>query len=370
MTEQFAFQEIFRDGSAVDCYERRFGARAVLVNRAGDQFLARPGFTPDEDGDGFGGDAADFLAHVLHRAACADERRSALNQGISQGHGVTHEAAGIHSALEHLEKFPHLERLLQVIISAEFGGLDGRLNRAICSHQQDRQTRLGFVKLPHEFQTTESRHAQIGQYHVVIVFAGAAQTLVAAIAYSDFEAVLLEHIAQVRGQTVVVFNEKYVSGFGHEDGYRGEIKSGNALRSVRWARMKSAVGLVAGSLNVRVGILTLGSVVDFARQDNAEGRAVAGPGLILERAALFLNEARGDWQAEAGAGFFCAEKWVEQAFLDFGRNAFAGVAHFKNNSFSFPPTELSARGARAQRDRACAVNGFSGVANKVDQHLL
>ena len=56
----------------------------------------------------------------------------------------------------------HLEGLLQVIVSAELGGLDGGLNRAVCGHQHDRQARLGFVKLPHEFQTAESRQAQVG----------------------------------------------------------------------------------------------------------------------------------------------------------------------------------------------------------------
>jgi hypothetical protein len=129
----------------------------VLVDRAGDQFLARPGFPSDEHGDGFGGDAADLLADVVHGAAGAYQGYSALDRGVGQGHGFTHEAAGLHGAMQNADQPRHLEWLLQVIVSAELGGLDGGLNCAVCGHQHDRQAWLGFVKLPHEFQTAESR---------------------------------------------------------------------------------------------------------------------------------------------------------------------------------------------------------------------
>ena len=88
VAEQFAFQQVLRDGGAVDRDKRRLGAGAVLVDGAGDQFLARPGFAPDEHGDGLGGDAADFLADVLHRAAGADERGSARDRARRAGSRV------------------------------------------------------------------------------------------------------------------------------------------------------------------------------------------------------------------------------------------------------------------------------------------
>ena len=50
-----------------------------------------------------------------------------------------------------------------------------------------------------------------------------------------------------------------------------------------------------------------------------------GLGLILERAAVFFDDARGDGQAQAGAGFLGGEERVEQALLDLRGNAFAGV---------------------------------------------
>jgi hypothetical protein len=90
----------------------------MLVDGAGDQLLARPRFAPDEHGDGLGGNAADALVHVLHRAAVADEGRAALDRRVGQGHGFTHEAAGLHGLMQDAEERPHLERLLQVVVSA------------------------------------------------------------------------------------------------------------------------------------------------------------------------------------------------------------------------------------------------------------
>ena len=73
VAEQFAFQQGFGDGGAVDGDEGRFGAVAVLVDGAGDEFLAGAGLAADEHVDGLGGDAANFLVDGLHGAAVADE---------------------------------------------------------------------------------------------------------------------------------------------------------------------------------------------------------------------------------------------------------------------------------------------------------
>ena len=151
---------------------------------------------------------------------------------------------------------------------------------------------------------------------------------------------------------------------------RAARNTGKTLRAGRWAGTNSAEGLTAARLGIRAVICTPGSVLDFAPQDNTEGRAVTRLGLILEHAAELFNDAGGNRQAEAGAGFLRAEERVEKALLDFGRDALAVVSHFKDNGCGLAPVERGACGARAERDRAIAVNGFSGVANKVDQHLF
>src|ERR1035438_4901312 len=98
-----------------------------------------------------------------------------------------------------------------------------------------------------------------------------------------------------------------------------------------------AARLASSSMRRILAIRTPGSVLDFARQDNSEGRAVARSGLILEHAAVPFNDASGNWQTEASAGFLRAEERVEQALLDLGRDAFAVVNHFKDNGFGLTP---------------------------------
>ena len=65
MAEQFAFQQGFRNGGAIDGDERLVPARAVVVNGAGDHFLAGAAFAGDQHiGAAFAdlGDAFDDFA--------------------------------------------------------------------------------------------------------------------------------------------------------------------------------------------------------------------------------------------------------------------------------------------------------------------
>ena len=107
--------------------------------------------------------------------------------------------------MQETDQIRHLERLLQVVVSAQLGRLDRRFNGAVCGHQQDRKAWLSFVKLLHKFQTAEPGQAQVSQHHIAFVLGGAAQPLVTAMTDGDFEAFIVEHVAQIRRQTDVVF---------------------------------------------------------------------------------------------------------------------------------------------------------------------
>ena len=85
---------------------------------------------------------------------------------------------------------------------------------------------------------------------------------------------------------------------------------------------------------------------------------------------MLFNDASGNRQAEARPRFLRAEEGVEKALLDFGRDALAVVCHFEDNGCGLTPAEGGACGARAQGNGAVAINGFSGIANKIDEHLL
>ena len=59
VAEEFAFDEVFGDGGAVDLDEGSAGAGALAIEGAGDQFLAGAAFAGDEDGGLGAGDFAD-----------------------------------------------------------------------------------------------------------------------------------------------------------------------------------------------------------------------------------------------------------------------------------------------------------------------
>ena len=54
------------------------------------------GFAANENGDRFGRDASDFLAHVPHGAADAHER-GAGGWRVRQRHGFAHEPSRVHA---------------------------------------------------------------------------------------------------------------------------------------------------------------------------------------------------------------------------------------------------------------------------------
>ena len=70
MAEQLAFDERLGQGAAVDRDERLVGPRALVVNGAGDQFLAGAGFAEDQHGRVRRRDFGDQRANAFHAGRC------------------------------------------------------------------------------------------------------------------------------------------------------------------------------------------------------------------------------------------------------------------------------------------------------------
>ena len=70
-------------------------------------------------------------------------------------------------------------------------------------------------------------------------------------------------------------------------------------------------------------------VVDSWEHD-FKSSAVIQPCLVAQNAAMFVDNAGGNGQAQSGAALFGGEEGVEEALLDFGRDARAGISHGQN----------------------------------------
>ncbi len=73
VAEELAFDEVGRQGGAIDLDERPLPASAGTVNRPGDQLLARAGFSEDEGGRIGGGNLIHLVEHVFQCIAAADD---------------------------------------------------------------------------------------------------------------------------------------------------------------------------------------------------------------------------------------------------------------------------------------------------------
>jgi hypothetical protein len=71
MAKKFAFQQVERDGSAIQLYKRAAAARTDVVNRSRDQLLTGPCFALDKNCGIRGCDAFDFSENRFQGAAGA-----------------------------------------------------------------------------------------------------------------------------------------------------------------------------------------------------------------------------------------------------------------------------------------------------------
>ena len=168
---------------------------AVLVDGAGDEFLAGAGLAANQHADGRGGDAPDFLVDGLHGPAIANNGVACLSQ-LADLHRFRHEPAGRHSLLDQLQQFRHLKRLEEVVISPGLRRLDGGFRRAMRRHHQDRQPWPHRMEFTHQFQPVQSWQLQIGDHNIKDISFRTSQAGVAGFFDHHFITVIGQHASQ------------------------------------------------------------------------------------------------------------------------------------------------------------------------------
>jgi hypothetical protein len=136
------------------------GARALGVERGGDQLLARPRLALDEDGGVRRRGGADDGAHLPHLRVVAEDaevvglaRERALEQAVLAPHLLE-----LQRALRQHDDLLGRERLLDVVEGSALDGLDGGVERAVRAHQN--HLRLGRVGLDAREQADAVRVGQ------------------------------------------------------------------------------------------------------------------------------------------------------------------------------------------------------------------
>ena len=209
VTEEFAFQEISGNGSAVDGDERLGGATAVLIDGAGDEFLAGAGLAENKDGDGGVGDATDAFVNFLHRFAIADEGVGlAAGRCFTEADFLEHQFGMAEGFGDEIEEFIGFEGFGEIFVSAEPGGFDGGFGAAVRGHHDDGELGRGVAKLLDELKAGEAGELEIGDDEIEARGAGALETFVAAADEFDLKAFAGENFLDGGAGAWVILNEE------------------------------------------------------------------------------------------------------------------------------------------------------------------
>ena len=168
VAEQFAFQKLFGNRGAIDGEKRLRRAVAVMIDRAGYQFLARAAFAGDERGRVGCGNLADEFENALHRSAAADDAEFVIFRFEERrvGDDLLHVARGLERIGNDFLELGNVKRLEQIIVSAELHRFDGGLRRAVSRHQNDEQLGIGDADFTEGFHAGHAGHAHVHQHEV------------------------------------------------------------------------------------------------------------------------------------------------------------------------------------------------------------
>ena len=171
MAEKLGLYQGFRDGGAIDGYEWRILALALLVNCPGGKFLAGPGLAANQNRNVRLGQHVDFFEYCPHGSASPHHAAQGFlaADSFSQAGIFTYQPIEFQSFSKQMEKSLLVQRLLDQIISALFDCFHGFLNGAIGRHDDHRDGRIPFFHTLQKRKPVHLRHENISQYDVHVI---------------------------------------------------------------------------------------------------------------------------------------------------------------------------------------------------------
>ena len=182
VTEEFAFEELFGDGGAIDSEERLGAAIRVVINGAGDKFFAGAAFAGDESGGIGGGQLTDNFEHLLHALATANDALFVVF-GFEKRlirDDLLHVTRGLEGVGDNFFEFWDVERLKEIIVGAKLHGLDGGLRGAVGGHEDDQQLGVDLADAAKGFEAGNAAHANVHQDKVGLELGNKAKALFSA----------------------------------------------------------------------------------------------------------------------------------------------------------------------------------------------
>ena len=138
MPEQLGLDQVARDRRHVDGDELPATPFAVVVKRAGDQFLAGAGLARNHDREVGLHQTRDQAVDFLHRRRTADQRNRLERLELAAG-GARTLLRFRQRATDDGDQLLQIERLGQILVGATLGRADGREKCVLRAHDEHRQ---------------------------------------------------------------------------------------------------------------------------------------------------------------------------------------------------------------------------------------
>ena len=186
----------------------------MLIDGAGDQFLAAAAFTADQHGDILRSNTSNGLVDVLHRHAASDHHVAGLAGRLirlAERHWFAHQTPHFECPVDEFANLPDVERLGQVVERPELHGIDRRRTRATGRDKDDRQPRIDLLDLPQQVQPRPVWQHEVEDAGIRSLLTSQFQALTRILSRQHFNSVLLERTAkELQHGWLVIHNQQSV----------------------------------------------------------------------------------------------------------------------------------------------------------------
>src|SRR5581483_4209939 len=164
MAKELTLDQLCRNGSTVERYERAVRAMALFMQRPCSEFLARAGFAIDTDACFTRGDALDLRHHAAHRLSSKDDRMFAYAGTQVAIFGF--KAGELECILKRHEQLFGCERLLQKVKCAQTRSAYSHLHMRLPAHHHHRCSDAGILQIFEKHETIAPRHHPVAQNQI------------------------------------------------------------------------------------------------------------------------------------------------------------------------------------------------------------
>ena len=211
VAEELGLEQLLGDRGAVDGDERLLPPRAREVERPGEELLADARLAVDQHGRVELGDLVQEREDLQHLRALRDQvrQREPLLVAAERLAALVAQIAKLERPPQDQQDLVRLERLDQVVLGPEPGGLDGGADGAVRGHDDHADLRMLGLQPADDLDTVHARQPLVGQGEVDVLPLEPVQGLLPAARREHVEALELEGAPEGAQEDLVILDDEH-----------------------------------------------------------------------------------------------------------------------------------------------------------------